>query len=253
MTLIMNCFARIAVLCIGTIVTQSAAQQPFSFRRVHPDGTASITDPWNPINPAAVSLNYNNYQATIFGGMTAIRGGVAVGYQEFGDDLNLVGAVGNLSSFGFGISNRSLINGLGLGEFVLRARRRTDGSLIGQTTFAFDMDMAPNEGAFFAFPDGFVSSANITLSNEVWMTFQWNYINGAASPSDFWMIYGAPQALGSSSSIARNFTTGTDIDLGGGGLPNSFMWYVATSPVPSPGAIVTLLCSAGLVVRRRRV
>jgi hypothetical protein len=236
---------------IATLPHLLVAQQNIMFKTVDRDGTSREVDPRSLVDPAVSNLNYDNYLPTIFGGSVAIRGSTPIGFDETGDDVNMIGDVGVLNSMGMGISNRSRTNSFGLAQFTVRARSRIDGTVIGQTSFAFDLGMPANTFLFFSLPEGLFTSANIQLSPQIWLTVQWNFIQGATSAADIHGIYGAPQVLGSSSSMIRNFTTGADIDLGGGGLPNSFMWYVATSPVPSPGAIVVLATGAALAARRR--
>jgi len=243
--------AGTALLLISAGSVQASDEQVYYYKSVNTNGTSRVIDPLTRVGTSSVSLNYDNYLPTFFGGSTVLRGSRQVGFDEVGDDLNLVGQIGRLDTMDFSISNRSMTNGFGVGQFTIRARSRTNGQLIGQTSFAFDLDMPVNTGAFFELPQGIFAQSNIILSSQIWLTFQWDYINFAESAAVVYTPFGSPQVVGSSSSMIRNFTTGADIDLGGGGLPNSFMWYVATSPVPSPGAMVVLATGAALAARRR--
>jgi hypothetical protein len=228
-----------------------AQQQRMFYKIVERDGSSHDVDSGTWVDPSVSNLNYDNYLPTIFGGTVTVRGSTQVGFSEFGDDLNLVGDVGVLDSMGMSISNRSLTNGFGLGQFTVRARSRADGVLLGQTSFAFNLNMPANTASFFSLPQGLFTNANIQLSPQVWLTVQWNFMQGATSAADIHGIYGAPQVLGFSSSIIRNFTSGVDTDLGGSPA-NSFMWYVTTSPLPAPGMSGLLLVLGLSATQRRR-
>jgi hypothetical protein len=228
------------------------ADPQFVYKEVGHDGKSRVVDPNQGVGTASATRNYDNHYPSIFGGQTVLTGSAFVGFDEIGDDLNLVGSIGVLDTIGFNVSNRSQVSGFGVGRFTLRVRDRSSGSQVGQVSFQFDLDMPANTGAFFELPQGIFAQANIVLSSQVWLTMQWDFIQGANQPTDIKTFYGAPQAIGSSSSIIRNFTTGVESDLGGGNLPNSFMWYVATSPVPAPGATALCIIAAGTASRRRR-
>lgn len=239
-------------LCILTSIAVSSvtlAQHNMIYKVVGHDGSSMEVDPRTIIDPAVTNLNYDNFLPVQFGGTVIAQGTTQVGFDEVGDDLNLVGDIGYLDTMAVSIANRSTTSGFGAAQIVVRARSRIDGALIGQSSFSFYLGMPANTGAFFALPSGVFSNSNILLSSQTWISVQWAFIEGAQA-SDVLGFYGAPQVLGSSSSLIRNFTTGGNTDLGGTPA-NSFMWYVRSSPVPGPGAVSAGVVVVALLTRRR--
>ncbi len=244
--------AHTACACIvGMLTSTSRGHDAIVYKVVEWNGMSYEVDPSEHVGLARSNLNYDNHRPTVFGGTVVIRGSTAVGYDEVGDDLNLVGEIRVFDSMGLSVSNRSLVSGFGVGQFTVRARSRTTRDVVGSASFAFELGMPPNTAAIFTLPTGLFSNSGIQLTPEVWITLQWDFIQGATSASDIHAIYGSPQVLGSSSSMIRNFTTASDIDLGGS-PPSSFLWYVRSTPVPSPGVMGTCCITALLLTRRRR-
>jgi hypothetical protein len=215
---------------------------------------ASFDDPPSPA--FTDTFAWNNWTTPLwpyFGGpgRTNIGPPLIIGSHEVGEDMQLVPGTGGIwSDRGYTIYNGSA------SEIVTEFRQTfrwysMSGSLLYTFTLlvGFSDPLRPGESALiFTGPESYLGR-NYTLPEQFYFTVQFSQFTNY-DVNNVGMLTGGPITDGSSSHLARDFTTGQSIDLGD--QYSNIMFYIRTRPVPSPSAASLLAASSLLALRRRR-
>lgn len=197
-----------------------------------------------------VSRNYDNWTTP----GTVLQGLFASGTNEIADDLAMtpVGA-GWLNNMGLNVANVTGASALTGGSVAIRFYDGGGFFISGFNANLPALTLNTNSSVRLQFGANSLSSLNIFLPQNVYVSLQWNTFTfaGAGTAADLgFQIRNAP-LIGSSTDGMINVTTSAPINFGGAPVANTSL-FIETDNIPAPASLGLLGLGGLLATRRRR-